>query len=67
MPIYEYECNGCSLVVEELQQMGAKPPICCGREMRRKPASNLMIKIKGSGGYPSRRKMIRNTPHPRTY
>jgi len=34
---------------------------CCGIPMRRMPTAPAMIKIKGEGGYPSRRRQISNT------
>jgi len=61
MPIYEYVCDKCLNVIEKLQDMDTSPPLCCGQEMRRKPTFPAMVKIKGMGGYPSRRKMIKDT------
>ena len=57
MPLYDYECDICGVVREVL----GKAPLCCGEEMRKLPSYPAMVKIKGSGGYPSRRKMISDT------
>jgi putative FmdB family regulatory protein len=61
MPIYEYEC-GCGFTIEKLQY-GLDTPRCpkCGLKMMRKPTFPIMVKIRGMGGYPSRRKMIKDT------
>ena len=38
-------------------------PVCpkCGSTMSRAVGSNIMVKMKGEGGYPSRRKQVFNT------
>jgi len=61
MPIYKYECDKCFLVIERLQEMNSPPPKCCGIDMERRMTFPAMVKVKGSGGYPSRRKMIGDT------
>lgn len=63
MPIYEYKCDKCEYEVDELQQIGGEAPLCseCGAEMRKKPTYPAMVKIKGMGGYPSRRKLVQGT------
>jgi len=68
MPVYDYKCSRCGAEIEAVQQMGNRPPVCCGEEMDRKYTSPPMIKMKGEGGYPSRRKQVFNTTvrkHPR--
>ncbi len=59
MPIYGYRCYKCGEDVERFQHIMANVE-CCGVPMTRKMFAP-MVKIKGEGGYPSRRKQIRNT------
>lgn len=61
MPIYDYKCSECGSEREVLQHSMADVE-CCGIPMDR-IISPAMIKIKGEGGYPSRRKQIRNTTY----
>jgi len=63
MPIYDYKCDGCGYSLEKFAQIYDANPICpeCEATMRKVVGSNIMVKIKGEGGYPSRRKQIRNT------
>lgn len=61
MPIYEYRCSKCKTEVETVQQIGASPPICCGEGMEKTPTFPAMVKMKGEGGYPSRRKWAKGT------
>lgn len=61
MPIYGYKCSRCGTKTEMLQRIGEKPPVCCDKEMGKEPTYPVMVKITGEGGYPSRRKQIRNT------
>jgi len=61
MPIYEYKCSECGRETEVLQY-GDKVVECCGIPMGKKLFPS-MIKIKGEGGYPSRRKQIQNTTY----
>ncbi len=62
MPIYEYICPDCGYETEVIQYgMEVKDCVSCGIPMERRFTSPAMIKIKGAGGYPSRRKQIRNT------
>ena len=62
MPVYEYKCSECGYETEVLQTNYADV-MCCGKPMIRKISPPAMIKIKGEGGYPSRRKQIRNTTY----
>ena len=59
MPVYGYKCSSCGEEIEVLQSVMADVE-CCGVKMDR-VISPAMIKIKGEGGYPSRRKQIFNT------
>ena len=43
-----------------LQRIGDASPICCGEKMGKKPTCPSMIKIKGEGGFPSRRKWLKD-------
>lgn len=64
MPLYGYICNHCGAEVEMLQQIGDKLPVCCGIKMERKFSNPPMLKIKGEGGFPSRRKWLKDwTPN----
>jgi len=59
MPLYDYICPVCGRE-EEVFQHKMTSIICCDTPMRMR-FSPAMIKIKGEGGYPSRRKQVRNT------
>lgn len=63
MPLYDYRCSECGHETEILQtKWGTEVVICnCGTPMERRFTAPAMIKIKGEGGYPSRRKQIFNT------
>lgn len=54
MPLYAFVCDKCKLEKEELNKESLLCPNC-GAEMRRK-FSTFMVKVKGGGGFPSRRK-----------
>lgn len=62
MPVYVYECGKCLFTVDKLTPMSDEIPEIncpiCKIPMRRKPTFPAMVKIKGMGGYPSRRAMI---------
>jgi len=62
MPIYEYRCE-CGYEVTELQVIGDEAPRCpqCGETMLKKLTFPAMVKIKGEGGFPSRRKEFKDT------
>jgi putative FmdB family regulatory protein len=54
MPIYEYQCESCSAVVEKIQPFSAKPPACCeicGGGPMRKLVSQSSFILKGGGWY----------------
>ncbi len=59
MPIYLYKCEQCQTKVERLLPIGGDAPICHGEGMRQVPTFPVMVKWKGEGGYPSRRKQWR--------
>ena len=70
MPLYDFVCDVCELEVEILRSIDAVAPSCpkCGAEMRKKPTFPAMVKMKGEGGYPSRRKQWRGSaPYTRGY
>ena len=58
MPIYEFHCEKCHKEMDLVQSFNAETPMCCGVQMVRTPSFPAMVKIKGSGGYPSRRKFV---------
>lgn len=63
MPLYIYRCDKCVLEIEKVQGINEEAPRCpnCGAEMQKKPTFPVMVKIKGMGGYPSRRKFVKGT------
>jgi len=63
MPIYCYRCNKCGRELEKIQKVNENPIACpsCGRMMAKLPTFPVMVKIKGMGGYPSRRKLVNGT------
>ncbi len=61
MPLYTYRCNKCQKEIEKVQFFNGIVPQCCGTDMMRLPSFNIMVIMKGEGGYPSRRKQIFNT------
>jgi putative FmdB family regulatory protein len=65
MPVYDYRCTNCGYtdIVLQLSLDNPKEVNCvkCGEPMKRLFPSNVMIKMKGEGGYPSRHKQVFNT------
>ena len=61
MPLYEYSCNQCGHEVSSIQPITGTPPLCCGEQMEKRPSFPVMVKFKGEGGYPSRRKFLNGT------
>ena len=63
MPLYLYGCSDCQTEIEKFQAIDGEPIPCpsCHKGMVRKPTFPAMVKVKGMGGYPSRRKMIGDT------
>lgn len=62
MPIYELRCV-CGQETEVILGMNETPANCqsCGAAMVKQPTFPAMVRIKGEGGYPSRRKYFRGT------
>jgi len=62
MPLYEFVCC-CGYREERVIGIYEPNPSCpnCDKELTKKVGSNIMIKMKGEGGYPSRRKQVFNT------
>lgn len=58
MPIIPYRCEKCKKTLDLVQLGNTLVPNCCGMPMKRVITYPAMIKIKGSGGYPSRRKFL---------
>lgn len=63
MPLYDYRCSVCGDEKDVFQHNMTDVAECCGKPMERVPSFPAMVKIKGEGGYPSRRKQIRNTTY----
>ncbi|KKL57120.1 hypothetical protein LCGC14_2238610, partial [marine sediment metagenome] len=59
MPIYLYRCETCKTEIERISPIGVGAPICHGEVMLKMLTFPVMIKMKGEGGYPSRRKQWR--------
>ena len=54
MPIYEYQCDACGHVFENLQKISEAPPTkCpdCGADALKKLVSAPAFRLKGSGWY----------------
>lgn len=64
MPIYEFQCD-CGYSEERLIGIYDSNPVCpnCQRELIKQIGSGIMVKMKGEGGYPSRRKQVFNTTY----
>jgi len=62
MPLYDFQCNNCGFIEEALATIKDNR-LCpqCGKEMKRLPSYPALVKIKGMGGYPARRKQIKGT------
>ena len=59
MPLFDLECKNCGEVKEDvLVWMGKESPLCCDTPMIKLLSVYAMLKFKGEGGYPSRRKEI---------
>jgi len=61
MPIYLYRCAKCGSEIEVIHNMKQDTPDCCGSPMLKLPTCPAMVKMKGMGGYPSRRKFVKGT------
>jgi len=62
MPLYDFACE-CGYLTERVLGIYEPNPKCpdCDRELIKKIGSNIMVKMKGEGGFPSRRKQVFNT------
>lgn len=62
MPIYAFKCE-CGHELEKVQQIGGNTALCpkCGTPMKKMPTFPVMVKMKGEGGYPSRRKFVKGS------
>lgn len=63
MPIYRYRCDKCVLELEKVQGINEEIPPCpeCGKVLVKVSTYPAMVKVKGEGGYPSRRKYVKGT------
>lgn len=61
MPIYEFQCGKCKVILEKILPMDAEAPLCCDAPMSRRPTFPAMVKVIGMGGYPSRRKYMKGS------
>ena len=60
MALFDCVCVKCKRVREVIVR-GRLPQCECGGELRKLPSHPALVKMKGEGGYPSRRKMIKGT------
>ena len=62
MPLYELYCD-CGYSSERLVGLYEPNPACpnCQVVLKKAIGSNIMVKMKGEGGFPSRRKQVFNT------
>jgi len=58
MPLYEYKCEICGEEDEVLRPLNGLAPEHCGTTMRQLLCFPVMVKFKGDGGFPSRRKFL---------
>jgi len=64
MPLYEFKCPDCGYEDEFLQRvLTAVECTECNAPMKLMVSLAPMVKIKGEGGYPSRRRHIQNTTY----
>ena len=63
MPLYDLTCPGCGYTEERLVRSYEPDAPCpkCDSKMVKLPTLGIMVKMKGEGGYPSRRKQVFNT------
>lgn len=60
-PLYDFYCPLCGAEVSKVQSYEAPYPVCCEYPMAKHPSVPAMVKIKGEGGYPSRRKFVKGS------
>jgi hypothetical protein len=51
----------CGNTVTKIQQIDDPYPDCCNAVMMKLPTYPVMVKIRGEGGYPSRRKFVKGS------
>ena len=63
-PLYDFHCD-CGYSEERVIRLYDPNPLClyCNKELKKKIGSNIMVKMKGEGGLPSRRRQIFNTTY----
>jgi putative FmdB family regulatory protein len=63
MPLYDLTCDYCGYEIEKLMGMKEPMPLCptCKNGMRIQYSAPPMVKYKGEGGYPSRKRQVFNT------
>jgi putative FmdB family regulatory protein len=63
MPIYVYKCKSCGLEQEVLLNKGVEILSCrqCGGMALKCPTFPALVKMKGEGGLPSRRKFVQGS------
>jgi hypothetical protein len=61
MPLYTFHCTKCNTEDERIWYPYQSQPVCCEVPMVRLFPGNQMVKMKGEGGYPSRRRQLFNT------
>ena len=61
MPLYDYRCHKCGKELTVIRPIDADTPRCCEVPMGKLLTFPAMVKIKGEGGYPSRRKFVKGT------
>ncbi len=61
MPLYDYKCGVCGNQDIVHHGVHKDSPLCCDTPMNKMPSCPAVVKIKGAGGYPSRRKFVNGT------
>ena len=66
MPIYEYQCQSCGFVFDELQSMKEKPlvkcPNCTKNELKKLIGSGSSVRFTGTGFYQTDYKKSHSSP-----
>ncbi len=55
MPLYEFECKHCNIIIEKIVKFGTQTDICpkCCRSINKKEISQCSFKLLGSGWFNS--------------
>jgi len=61
MPLYLFRCNKCDTETERVGPHDMALPTCCGQDTEKVLTCFAFVKMKGEGGYPARRKMVKGT------